>query len=210
MSVTKFLSLVALATVLSTTMVVGPQQVEAQVLDIDNAVINPRTLGGFTWSTGQSFTALGQFLDSFSFWVGSGDIVFTAYVGVWSSDRVSSILWSGGSQIRPNNNFSRETFTPAISMTLGGTYAAFLVPVSGTANIFSGTNTYAGGSMIQTTGDPFSSPWGTITTGEDAYQFQAIFSGSVVPEPSTWLLLCTGLLGLGIVARRRKNEEEEL
>jgi hypothetical protein len=31
--------------------------------------------------------------------------------------------------------------------------------------------------------------------------------GPVVPEPSTWIMLATGLLGLGFVARRRKEED---
>ena len=42
--------------------------------------------------------------------------------------------------------------------------------------------------------------------------FEAVFTGmpTVVPEPSTWAMLATGLLGLGVVAaRRRKADEDE-
>ncbi len=38
--------------------------------------------------------------------------------------------------------------------------------------------------------------------------FEVYGETSVVPEPSTWVLLATGLVGIGIVARRRKDEDE--
>ncbi len=37
-------------------------------------------------------------------------------------------------------------------------------------------------------------------------EYEAAPAGSVVPEPSTWLLLATGLLALGILSWRRKAE----
>lgn len=39
------------------------------------------------------------------------------------------------------------------------------------------------------------------------HQWQS--SGTVTPEPSTWLLLGSGMLGLGIVARRRLQLQDE-
>jgi hypothetical protein len=40
---------------------------------------------------------------------------------------------------------------------------------------------------------------------EDSMQIADIqFEGSIVPEPSTWMLAAMGLAGVGIVRRRRK------
>jgi hypothetical protein len=50
----------------------------------------------------------------------------------------------------------------------------------------------------------------TFTIGADgvaARELDHIVVGSVVPEPSTWVMLATGLLGLGFVAWRRKEED---
>ena len=35
-----------------------------------------------------------------------------------------------------------------------------------------------------------------------------VLSPVVVPEPSTWLMMATGLLGIGIVAWRRRKEDQ--
>lgn len=40
---------------------------------------------------------------------------------------------------------------------------------------------------------------------EELDHITVIGAGSVIPEPSTWVFLITGLVGLGIVARRRKE-----
>lgn len=39
----------------------------------------------------------------------------------------------------------------------------------------------------------------------DGFRFAGVAAGTVVPEPSTYLLMATGLLGLGIAARRRRS-----
>jgi hypothetical protein len=46
-----------------------------------------------------------------------------------------------------------------------------------------------------------------FAAGVSAEELDHIVVGSVVPEPTTWVMLATGLLGLGIVAWRRKEED---
>jgi hypothetical protein len=50
----------------------------------------------------------------------------------------------------------------------------------------------------------------TFANGVDAKELDHIVVGSVsgVPEPSTWALMSTGLIGLGGIARRRKNQQK--
>jgi hypothetical protein len=49
-----------------------------------------------------------------------------------------------------------------------------------------------------------------FASGVDAEELDHIVVGSVVPEPSTWVMLATGLMGLGFVAWKRKEEEGEV
>lgn len=168
-------------------------------------------------------------LTDFSFWFGRGftdtyDLGFRAYVYSWDplghgavgpSLFTSALMNVSGS--RASLNVQRTFLTGALALNPGSMYVLFVSTsgLAGNGSIFfsdvDDPSAYTGGQMVfYNNGEDFdaltSSRWDEWENSADVndLQFEANFVS--VLEPSTWLLLCTGLLGLSFVARRRREQ----
>jgi hypothetical protein len=186
--------------------------------------------------SGQSFTAPSgaQSLTSFSFWLSNGpsndpitapgDLTFQGYLMSWTGTRAtgSPLYVSGVRNGTTSSSFVRYDFETGGTPLVGGAqYVAFLYPIFPGANATNtlgstGGSVYAGGDFVfLNIGSDFSqvrtTDWAASSFGGRGNDlvFAATFLPSVViPEPSTYALLGTGLLTLGgIAARRRKRAE---
>jgi hypothetical protein len=183
----------------------------------------------FTAPTGFSF------LQTFSFWLSndpglttnSSSLLFQAYVMEWDSfngHAVGPVLYTSGVQSGPTANSQRYNFdVTSIGLNPIAQYVAFLsastqlsniVPSDATAAMeTSFLGTYTGGQFVFTTnGADFSSlstdPWKFTGMPEYQSRFEATFSDaavSVVPEPSSLMLLALGVLTVLLVVAKRKR-----
>lgn len=191
-----------------------------------------------TQTYGQTITApTDNVLDWFSFWLGptstnfpdpaNPSLTFRAYVYAWDaalSHAAGSPLFTSGPltyNATPSTPFTEQVFsTGGLALMSGDPYVLFLSTsgLSGTGRVqweAAPTDEYAGGSFVfQNNGEDQSqwttAPWAAGYASD--VHFAAEFSGptGVVPEPSTWALLATGLLSVLFLAWRRTRREESV
>jgi hypothetical protein len=180
---------------------------------------------------GQTFAGGAGALTSFSFWLSNEFGVNTpsasalqirGYVMAWTGTRaVGPILYASATRTGPTAASQQYQFvTPNIPMTPGARYVAFLstsglfsniVPRPAQAAVWLSDNALSGGGLVFTdNGDDLglvsSQDWDY--TGDPSFQsqFQVAFSGTVVPEPATLVLMASGLLALGGWSAARQRQ----
>lgn len=166
-----------------------------------------------SWS-GQTFTAgssnisgAGFFLDYGSFVSGSS----TATIELWSNlpSQGGVRLAAQTGLLQPDANGWFNLFWTPVGVTAGQSY---FVGIYGDPNNFSVTTTFGSGASNPNGGAwyNYSNDVGSTYSDFSNYDlsFRTFTSGSAsitaVPEPGTWLMMSMGLVGLAVVARRRR------
>ncbi len=169
-----------------------------------------------TLTYGQTFTALGNSLNDFSFWVGDarlfGSGTADAFVYAWDATNrraTGGALFSGSLTYSAANAVTMYTVnTTGTSLTTGQVYVAFWTGTSQFANSLGWEggygNTYGGGEFVYTNNDYTSAQWSDVGSDFDV-SFEANFATTTVPEPMSFVLVGTGLLGVAFARRRRSN-----
>ena len=186
--------------------------------------------GALLRTIGQTFTTpTSNRLDRFSFFAGGQPTTmnFRAYVigfeidfrGSWVATSSTPLFTSGLLSVTTDGaTLSRiDVSTGGLALVSGQRYGAFLstldvVNASTTGLVFSkGTgNQYSGGDLVRFNGTTteWNSQFWPGLAGEDL-EFEMAFGQSapqaVVPEPSTYVLMATGLVGVALLRRRRAS-----
>lgn len=162
-----------------------------------------------------------DFLSSFSLFLAgpyvSGNIIMSAYVATWNGSGAGSLLYSSPEINYPNTGNAELTFNPGIQLTPGSDYIVFLSisqyygQSSGETYISGGNNNCPGCFFAYSNNSGnfnqlFTQAWDASGLSPD-FAFVADFNSGQgsVPEPGTFLLLGSGLLGTLGVVRRKLN-----
>lgn len=104
-----------------------------------------------------------------------------------------NVFFTAPASVVPTNT----TFMAALSGTISGNTGGVTINFDNTPKMF----TFAGGTFTLEVADVFL----TNTIAGTTVAVTGNLVATTVPEPSTYILMASGLAGLGIVARRRRN-----
>ena len=176
-----------------------------------------------TQTYGQTFRtpAVDTKLDNFAFWIASeAAFEMKAHLFAWDGQKATgSALFISDLLFAPVGELTKTTVQIGGVNLLAGNAYVFFLSTSGLRGSSRGgmecaiecSDAYTDGAFVfQNNGDDTSKwtneEWRNFN-GDDL-RFEANFSAvdqNVVPEPSTYQLMASGLLGLGAVARRRRQ-----
>lgn len=170
-----------------------------------------------TSTYGELFTAPSGVsnLSSFSFYMGSqyaaGNIITGAYIATWTGSNAGTLLYSSPQINYDNNGDEQITINNAnVGVTPGQQYVMFLSVSQYYGQSFGqayvsqgGTNQYLNGFVYNNNGGDFNALFNTAWSGPLTPDWAVNLDFNSVPEPSSLIMLGTGLLG-GIGVLRRK------